>query len=342
MTTTFADLYSKQHSLLVGHGLSKDFTLPAGPFNKGRKLHAVSDVSLQIGHGESLGIVGESGCGKSTLGRLLAGLLPPTSGELFFQGERIATDGRALPPHFRRQVQMIFQDPFSSLNPRMRAGEIIAEPLTIHGLARGSDLIDRVSQLMEMVGLSPEQALRYPHEFSGGQRQRIGIARALAVSPSLLIADEPLSALDLSIQAQIINLLLELKERLSLSLLFIAHDLSVVRHLSSSVAVMYLGRIVESGATEDLFNSPRHPYTEALLSALPQINPIEKRKALLLNGDLPDPSAPPPGCPFHTRCPHVRSKRCRTEAPLLAQQGVGRLAACHYSTEIFGPPLPFA
>jgi peptide/nickel transport system ATP-binding protein len=236
---------------------------------------------------------------------------------------------------FRKDVQMVFQDPFSSLNPRMRVGDIIAEPLTIHGLASGAQKRELALDLMEKVGLAREHFSRYPHEFSGGQRQRIGIARALAVSPRLIIADEPVSALDLSIQAQIINLLQELKSSLSLSFLFIAHDLSVVRHMSDRVAIMYLGKIVETGEREAVFSRLLHPYTEALLSAVPRIRPEERKKQLILQGDIPSPLAPPPGCPFHTRCPYATPPLCTEAPPPLEEKEAGHLAACHFSKKLY-------
>jgi oligopeptide transport system ATP-binding protein len=273
--------------------------------------------------------VGESGCGKSTTGRCILRLIEPTSGEVRFDGRDVmAQDARGL-RELARGMQIIFQDPFASLNPRMTVGTIIGEALTIHGLARNAGEYDeRVANLLETVGLHPDYRSRYPHEFSGGQRQRIGIARALAVSPRLIVCDEPVSALDVSIQAQVINLLEDLQQKFGLAYLFIAHDLSVVEHISRRVAVMYLGRIVEVASAHDLYAGPKHPYTEALLSAVPIPDPGAKRQRIVLQGDVPNPISPPAGCHFHPRCPKVMD-RCRTEAPLLREIAPGRQAACH-------------
>ena len=320
--------------LLSTTNLTRYFPVKSGLHGAGATLKAVDGVDLLLYPGEVLGLAGESGCGKSTVAKLLMGLLPPTSGTITCTGKDLATMGRAETAAFRRQVQMIFQDPFSSLNPRMRIGDIIGEPLTVHRIASGDQLRDRVLRLMTRVGLAPEQYQRYPHEFSGGQRQRIGIARALAAGPSLVIADEPVSALDLSIQAQIINLLQELKEEFSLSLLFIAHDLSVVRHMSDRIAIMYLGKIVECAPRDELFNRCLHPYTEALLSAIPHLVARQGEERIILSGDLPSPIAPPPGCPFHTRCPYVRPL-CREQAPPLEEKEPGHTAACHFSDSLF-------
>ena len=297
-------------------------------------VKAVDGVSLTIDEGETVGLVGESGCGKTTFGRAILRLEEPTSGEIFFQGKSILGYSRNEMQALRREMQIIFQDPFSSLNPRQRVGDIIGEPLAIHGIAGGTRRLEMVQALMARVGLTEEQFHRYPHEFSGGQRQRIGIARALAVSPRLIVADEPVSALDLSIQAQILNLLMELKRERSLSFLFIAHDLSVVRHMSDRIAVMYLGKIVEIGKRDAVFAHYRHPYTEALLAAVPHITPAHRPTSPILHGDIPSPLAPPAGCPLHPRCPYARDL-CKREIPPLEDKGGGQLAACHFSSEIY-------
>jgi oligopeptide transport system ATP-binding protein len=292
---------------------------------------AVADVSLEIHGGETLGLVGESGCGKSTLGRTLLRLIEPTAGAIVFDGRDITRlPQRELRP-LRREMQMIFQDPYASLNPRMSIGDAIAEPLVIHGLARtAAERAQRVQELLERVGLRPDAARRYPHEFSGGQRQRVGIARALACRPKFVVCDEPISALDVSIQAQIVNLLEDLQEAERLTYLFISHDLKIVQHICDRVAVMYLGRIVELAEARALYRAPKHPYTQALLSAVPRIDPKARRERILLTGDVPSPLAPPPGCPFHPRCPvKDKPRACFTELPKLRVLANGSQAACH-------------
>ena len=295
-------------------------------------VKAVDDVSFFIRKGETLGLVGESGCGKTTTGRVILRLQEPTHGEALFEGRDIFKLGKEELRRLRRDMQIIFQDPYSSLNPRMTVGDIIGEPLEIHKLARGKEKVRRVQELLEVVGLSPYHANRYPHEFSGGQRQRIGIARALAVNPKLIIADEPVSALDVSIQAQVLNLLEELQKEFGLTYLFIAHDLSVVKHISDRIAVMYLGRIVELAAADEHFSNPQHPYTEALLSAVPIPNPEMRRERIILPGDVPSPINPPAGCRFHTRCLYAQPS-CKVDDPAFADIGGGHYVAC--------PILPF-
>ncbi len=314
--------------LLEVTGLRTWFPVKSGLFGKtAGHVRAVDGVSLTIAPGETLGLVGESGCGKSTLGRSILRLIEPTDGEVRFEGENILAFGRERMRRFRGKMQIIFQDPYSSLNPRMTAGNIIAEPLGVHGQAKGKELAERVAQLMEQVGLRPEHARRYPHEFSGGQRQRIGIARSVALNPSFIVGDEPVSALDVSVQAQVLNLLVDLKERYGIAYLFISHDLSVVRHISDRVAVMYLGKIVEEAPREELFRRPLHPYTQALLAALPVPDPAKRRTAIMLKGDLPSPINPPSGCYFHTRCP-VKEKRCAEIEPSFNEVSPGHKAAC--------------
>ncbi len=316
--------------LLRVENLVKHFPIKGGLLSRTvDRVHAVDGVSFELAPGETLGLVGESGCGKSTTGRCVLRLIEPTSGEVWFGGREMGGLDRNELRALCRDMQIIFQDPYASLNPRMTVGAIIGEALQIHGLAKGPrDFQDKVVRLLETVGLHPDHMRRFPHEFSGGQRQRIGIARALAVSPKLIVCDEPVSALDVSIQAQVINLLEDLQEQFDLTYLFIAHDLSVVEHISDRVAVMYLGRIVEIAPARDLYTSPRHPYTEALLSAVPIPDPTVRRQRILLQGDVPNPIHPPAGCHFHPRCPHA-SARCREEAPKLREIAPGRQAACH-------------
>jgi peptide/nickel transport system ATP-binding protein len=300
-------------------------------------VRAVDGVSFDIAAGETLALVGESGCGKSSVGRTILRLQEPTSGQALFDGVDVFSLDRAALRRLRRRMQIIFQDPYSSLNPRMTIGTAIAEGIEIHRLAPRPEIPQRVAALLEEVGLDPGYARRYPHEFSGGQRQRIGIARALAVQPGFIVCDEPVSALDVSVQAQVLNLLSDLQRNRGLSYLFIAHDLAVVRQIAHRVAVMYLGRIVEEGSTDELLSNPHHPYTVALLSAVPEPDPGARRNRIVLGGDLPSPSNPPPGCPFHTRCFHpLKSERCRTEAPVL-RPVEGTRAACHYAESTPAP-----
>ncbi|MBL6721345.1 MAG: ATP-binding cassette domain-containing protein [Planctomycetes bacterium] len=297
-------------------------------------LKAVDGVSFDLERGESLGLVGESGCGKSTLARTIVGLYPATSGTVRFEGTELTSLSRSAWRPYRRRIQMIFQDPYASLDPRQTVAQILDEPLRLFGMGRRRERRLRALALLDAVGLNPRHVNRYPHEFSGGQRQRIGIARALAGEPDLIVCDEPVSALDVSIQAQVINLLAELRERFGLAYLFIAHDLAVVRHLCERIAVMYLGRVVEVAGREALFRSPAHPYTQALLSAIPHPDPeVERtRERIVLTGDVPSPLAPPTGCTFHPRCPHrgaVPGNRCATEPPVLLTDAEGRQRACH-------------
>jgi peptide/nickel transport system ATP-binding protein len=299
-------------------------------------VRAVDDVSFAIRHGETLGLVGESGCGKSTVGRTLLRLYKPTAGKIVFDGRDITSLGEGELRGLRRRMQMVFQDPFASLNPRHSIGRIIGEPLRVHGLAGRRKAGTRVRELLRTVGLPEDAASRYPHEFSGGQRQRIGLARALAVNPDFVVADEPVSALDVSIQAQIVNLMEELQSEFGLTYLFIAHDLAVVRHISDRIAVMYLGRIVEVSPADELYASPMHPYTISLLSAVPIPDPeVERRREpILLHGDVPSPADPPHACRFHTRCPFVQPTRCRDEVPELRAVAPGHLVACHWVEKI--------
>ena len=316
--------------LLEVKNLKVHFPVKHGLFSRRSDfVKAVDDVSLTIEPRETLGLVGESGCGKTTLGRAIIRLLKPTSGQVLFESEDLAEMKGAELRSRRRKLQIIFQDPYSSLNPRQRVGDIIGEALDIHKLAPDRDARrQRVNELLVAVGLDASHADRYPHEFSGGQRQRIGIARALAVEPDLIVCDEPVSALDVSVQAQIVNLLQDLQQQRGIAYLFIAHDLAVVEHISHRVAVMYLGRIVEQAEAKALIREPLHPYTQALISAVPVVDPDSKRQRIVLPGDVPSPIHPPSGCPFHPRCP-IAEARCRTEVPALREVSPGHWAACH-------------
>jgi peptide/nickel transport system ATP-binding protein len=321
-------------ALLEAIDVVKHFPVHSSALRRGGSeyVHAVDGVSLDVRRGETVGIVGESGCGKSTLGRLFVRLLEPTGGTVRFRGDDITRLSRTELRPYRRELQMIFQDPYASLNPRKRVGQIIADPLEIHGDGSRKDVRRRVGKLLEVVGLSAEHVDRYPHEFSGGQRQRIGVARALALSPQLIVADEPVSALDVSIQAQVVNLLDDLQDEFHLTYVFIAHDLGVVHHVSDRIAVMYLGVIVESAPADDLYADPIHPYTQALLSAIPDIDTGEDetpRERIVLEGEVPSPIAPPSGCRFHPRCSYA-TDICRVERPPLLDYGNGRAAACHH------------
>jgi oligopeptide transport system ATP-binding protein len=316
-------------ALLEVRNLKKEFPVQKGVLSRTRgRVRAVDGVGFELHEGETLGLVGESGCGKTTLARCLLRLIEPTEGEIQFEGDNLLKMDRESLRRVRARLQIIFQDPYSSLNPRMTIGEIISEPLKNHTRATRREIRERLAFLMEKVGLHPEQSRRYPHEFSGGQRQRVGIARALALNPRVIICDEPVSALDVSIQAQVINLLVQLQEEMRLSYLFIAHDLSVVEHISNRVAVMYLGRIVELATDQELYRNPQHPYTQALLSAVPVPVPEVCRRRILLQGDVPSPLNPPAGCTFHTRCPES-IEECAVESPIFRDVGNGHWAACH-------------
>jgi len=304
------------------------------------RVHAVDDVSLEVRTGETLGLVGESGCGKSTLARCIARLYDLTDGTITFEGRDISRLSRRQLRPVRRELQMVFQDPYASLNPRKRVGAILSDPLRIHNYGDRAKIRTRVRELLDLVGLSPEHVNRYPHEFSGGQRQRIGVARAIALHPKLIIADEPVSALDVSIRAQVINLLDDLQDELSLTYVFIAHDLGVVRHISDRIAVMYLGKVVEISPAEELYRRPVHPYTEALLSAVPLPDPdlSAKREQIVLEGDVPSPVTPPSGCRFHPRCRYATEICAREEPPLVMHGSQGHVAACHHPLSLTEPP----
>jgi oligopeptide transport system ATP-binding protein len=317
--------------LLKVSGLTMEFSLGGGLFGRNAiTIHAVDGVDFHIDRGETLGLVGESGCGKSTTGRCVLRLIEPTAGEIHFEGKNVRALGASELRLLRRDIQIIFQDPYASLNPRMNVGAIVGEALSIHRLTKTKrQFEERVVELLETVGLRADHMTRYPNEFSGGQRQRIGIARALAVEPKLIVCDEPVSALDVSIQAQVINLLEDLQQKLGLAYLFIAHDLAVVEHISKRIAVMYLGRIVEMAPARELYVSPKHPYTEALLSAVPIPDPKVKRQRIRLTGEVPSPLDPPQGCHFHTRCP-IAQPLCSSQAPPLKQSAEGHWVACHF------------
>ncbi len=315
-------------NLLTVKDIVKHFPAREGFRAASAKVHAVDGVSLSLDKGQTLGLVGESGCGKSTLARIIARLIEPTKGEVIFENKNITQLTQKEFRPLRKNIQVVFQDPYASLNPRMTIGQIVGEALTIYGVAAGRENIKKVQQLLDIVGLSKDSLSRYPHEFSGGQRQRVGIARALALQPKLIIADEPISALDVSIQAQILNLLNDLQKEFDLTYLFITHDLRVIEYVSDAVAVMYLGKIMEVAGSKDIYKHPVHPYTEALLSAIPRLDPDKRKKRIILKGDIPSPMHPPAGCRFHTRCIYAKDK-CRKEEPQLILRG-DRLAACHF------------
>jgi peptide/nickel transport system ATP-binding protein len=329
---------SAREPLLLVEDLKVYFPIRSGVVIERRvgEIKAVDGVSFEIERGETLGLVGESGCGKTTVGRTILRLYDPTEGRIVFEGKDIANLSEKEMRSLRRRMQMVFQDPYSSLNPRQNVGNIVAEPLRVHGLASGRDVEKQVQHLLEVVGLPQGAANRYPHEFSGGQRQRIGLARSLALNPDLIVADEPVSALDVSIQAQIINLLEDLQSEFDLTFMFIAHDLAVVRHISDRIAVMYLGKIVEVAPADQLYVAPLHPYTIALLSAVPIPDPAVEhaRERIILTGDLPSPANPPSGCRFHTRCPFRQPERCHDEVPELRILADRQAVACHYAEDI--------
>lgn len=320
----------EKNVLLEAQHLKKYFPIKEGMFKKNKRyVRAVDDISLKIFEGETFSLVGESGSGKSTLGRALLRLQEPTDGRLFFQGEEITSLGKKEMREIRKDMQVIYQDPFGSLNPRMKVSDIIGEPFEINRQKSGKEKDKKVCELLELVGLDPERRNRYPHEFSGGQRQRIGIARAIALNPKFILADEAVSALDVSVQAQVVNLMKDLQDQLGLTYLFIAHGLNIVRHISDRVGVMYLGHLVEVGEVEEMYERPAHPYTSALISTNPTPDPRAKREKVVLKGEIPSPSNPPSGCRFHTRCP-LATERCRKETPKLTPLAEGRKVACHY------------
>jgi len=314
-------------ALLEVKNLKQHFTLKKGFLGEKKIVKAVDGVSFHIEQGETLGIVGESGCGKSSLGRSILQLVEPTSGDVIFNGTNINKLPRKSMKEFRKDMQIVFQDPYASLNPRSTVRTILETPLIIHGVNSRRDRTKIIEPLIDKIGIRKDQLNRYPHEFSGGQRQRMGIARALTLNPKLIIADEPVSALDVSVQSQVLNLMVELQKEMNLSYMFISHDLSVVHHIADRVAVMYLGKIVEVASVEELYRNPLHPYTQALLSAVPSPNPKQKRERIILQGDLPSPINPPSGCPFHTRCP-VATESCKTEIPELREKSMEHWAAC--------------
>ena len=319
---------TEKPGLLEVRQLKKHFQVGGNFLNKkSLNVRAVDGISLILNEGETLGLVGESGCGKSTAARAILRLVEPTSGEILYQGKNLVPLSHKEMQPLRREMQIIFQDPNASLNPRRKIGSILEEPFKIHHIGDESQRKEQVSQLLQKVGLSPDHAQRYPHEFSGGQLQRVGIARAIALNPHLIVADEPVSSLDVSIQAQVINLMQKLKETMNISFLFISHDMAIVEHFCDRVAVMYLGKIVEQAASSQLYNQPRHPYTEALLSVIPTIEPGKKKKSLLVKGDVPSAANPPSGCAFHTRCP-IKEKRCETTVPDLREVEPGHFVAC--------------
>jgi oligopeptide transport system ATP-binding protein len=325
--------------LLLVRDLQKYFPVKRGILSRVvAQVKAVDGISFGIAKGETLGLVGESGSGKTTVGRCILRLIEPTSGSIEFQGTDLLGLDSGDMRRMRRHMQIVFQDPYASLNPRMTVGAIVAEPLIIHGTSKGAERDERVAQLLETVGLSPDYRKRYPHQFSGGQRQRIGVARALATNPKFLVLDEPVSALDVSVQAQVVNLLQDLQDQLGLTYLFIAHDLSVVEHISTRVAVMYLGKVMELTDRKSLYDDPLHPYTKSLLSAVPVPDPTVRKTRILLKGDIPTPLNPPSGCVFHTRCPIAQFPVCKTDVPALIEHKPGHFAACHFA----GEPLPEA